>query len=215
MDEQFTHSLRWVLLTADEAWSTEMAKVLDQVGPQPRPLAEVQEFLEGHLEGADPAYQDRMKAMIAMVQERLEWLAEQGDGSGDEIGVLAAEYAKVDDELEAAHRKVRELTEVVGALERRIAALLPEGGSFEVGGYRFSKAAPRHTVSIDDPDRVPVAFQRPRPDTAALEAHWRRTGDAPEGVSVSTASGGLDVVRVGHTAQASGVDEAPDGPSDR
>ncbi len=192
MDEDLRNGLRWVLLTTEDTWETEMVRVLAPLIGDRQALGELRTFLEERSGEADPMYQPRMEAMIDAVSARI-----GGDpGSRPAVTELAMRYGQLDAEVEALETALAGRRAARAEVESQILSQLDDGQAVEFAGFRFERQAGGHAFEVGDRTRLTPAMCRMVPDLEAMQRYLAEHGESPPGVRASRRPPVLDVMRV-------------------
>jgi hypothetical protein len=174
LDEQVKAQLRGVLQAPDDAWKALLAAVLVEHGADLVGLMRLRAFLVQHLASAGERYRGRLEQMVATLEQRVLELAQDSL----ELERIAAELLDLQAQRDGILRQLelrRDLLELaVGPGNKRV-----------LGAVRVSVSAPGVSLSVPEPELVPVGFSAPQPDRKAILEHFRATGEILPGTRIS------------------------------
>ncbi len=195
MDDVTLNALRWILLTTDDLWPVEFARLVESVGRDRAKLKEIRSFLEGRLSAADPSYHGRMTAMIARLGQRLDGLVVT---DGVDLTELVAQHQELDGEIAELTARLQALRGTLSEVEEALLAHVPPSG-LEVAGMRFEREPGGQRVAIVDATKVPPHLCRLVPDEAAITRVTKAFGEAPPGTAVVHGAPRLVVLHLADT----------------
>lgn len=178
MDEALINTLRWVLLSDETGWRDELDRALREVAMRAGGLEEVAVFLADRYEAADPTYQPRMYKMIEHVRRQSASLKDVGDV----VPGLAAEYLRLDREVEELEARLHALRGSRAAIGERLLEHLEPGGARDLLGFRFEHAAAGEELLVRDPTLLPLELTVPAADLPAIQQWAQMHGRLPRGV---------------------------------